>query len=77
MCCMPALNFHHVPAQVGNLTTDIAYWGPPEALTSDKHKRPVYTVNTASGASDLAGELCLTSEASSRQCIFQQHTALR
>lgn len=43
--------------QVGNLTTDVAFWGPPEAMTEQHERRPVYVVNTASGASDLAGSM--------------------
>lgn len=42
---------------MGNLTTDVNYWGPPEAMTEARERRPVYAVNTAAGASDLAGSM--------------------
>lgn len=43
--------------QVGNMTTDIDYWGAPESMTADNMPRPAYLVQTADGASDLAGSL--------------------
>ncbi|KAK9804363.1 hypothetical protein WJX72_009368 [[Myrmecia] bisecta] len=43
--------------QVGNLTTDSEFWGPPEAMNSTNMPRPAYNVSTANGASDLAGQM--------------------
>lgn len=39
------------------MTTDIDYWGAPESMTADNMPRPAYLVQTADGASDLAGSL--------------------
>ena len=44
-------------AQVGNLTLDHAFYGPPEALNEVLMPRPAYVAETASGASDLAGSM--------------------
>lgn len=43
--------------QVGNLTQDIKFWGPPENMTAANMKRPAYVVRTADGASDLSGSM--------------------
>lgn len=41
--------------QVGNLTTDVSFWAPPENMTQQNNPRPVYTINAASGEpSELA-----------------------
>ncbi|CAL8466081.1 g5617 [Coccomyxa elongata] len=48
---------HFIVYQVGNLTQDIKYWGPPENMTATNMKRPAYIVRTADGASDLAGSM--------------------
>ena len=44
-------------AQVGNLTLDHAFYGPPEALTATNMPRPAYVAETTAGASDLAGSV--------------------
>ena len=43
--------------QVGNMTLDAAFWGPPEQMTAATMPRPAYVVETSSGASDLAGSM--------------------
>ena len=35
--------------QVGNLTSDIPFWAPPENMTQAANPRPVYTINSATG----------------------------
>ena len=42
--------------QVGNLTRDIEFWGPPENMTAETMKRPAYVIRTSDGASDIAGK---------------------
>eukprot|EP00884_Botryococcus_braunii_P018967 jgi/Botrbrau1/5754/Bobra.0134s0026.2 len=43
--------------QVGNLTTMVNWWGPPEAMTEENMPRPAYIVRTEQGTSDLAGSM--------------------
>ena len=49
-------------AQVGDATTDHAYWGPPEKMTM---ARPVFKIDTARPGADLAGETAAALAASS------------
>ena len=51
--------------QVGNLTLDHDFWGPPEYMTAANMPRPAYVVETSSGASDLAGSMAGALAASS------------
>ena len=43
---------------MGNLTSDIPFWGPPENLTQAHDPRPVYTINSATGQLSHESVLC-------------------
>lgn len=56
--------------QVGNWSLESEYWGIYEGLDAASMPRPTYSVSTATGASDLAGDMAAAFAASA--LIFQQ-----
>ncbi len=57
MACSLASKWQPAILQVGNLTQDSQYWGTPENMTASTFPRPAFNISSASGASDLAGQM--------------------
>ncbi|KAK9803066.1 hypothetical protein WJX73_005558 [Symbiochloris irregularis] len=60
--------------QVGNLTTDVNFWGTPEQLSEQNMPRPAYMVYTRDGTADLASSIA-TALASGSMALRSQNAS--